>query len=146
MDPAPCARLSDGDRKSGCRHVSGLSVEPRRVPGHDGKSAHLPLIRPSASQALHPSRFGRRRSDRFAISSVDNPRNLAAGFLRPAAQAAAGMRYSSARVSNAHNTRAFLLAKATAAMFGPRRSLSVATQRLCESRFRAVWRRVVRAP
>jgi hypothetical protein len=50
------------------------------------------------------------------------------------AQAATGMRYSSPRVSNAHSTRAFLLANATAAMLGPRRSLSPTTQQLHESR------------
>jgi hypothetical protein len=91
-----------------------------------------------------PSRFGRRRSDRFAISFADNLRNLLAGsFPGRAPQAATGMRYSSPRVSNAHSTRAFLLANATVAMFGPRRSLSVTTQRLHGSRLRRACRRVV---
>ena len=57
-------------------------------------------------------------------------------FPRARAQAATEMRYSSPRVNNAHSTRAFLLANATAAVLDPRRSLSPTSQRLRESRLR----------
>jgi hypothetical protein len=81
-------------------------------------------------------RLRKRRSDRFAIISQSTFATFGGLFPRRADQAAAGMRYSSARVSKAHTTRAFLLANATAAMFGSRRLLSAATHMLRRSRLR----------
>jgi hypothetical protein len=86
--------------------------------------------------ALDAGRFGKRRSDRFAIISQTTFATPWQFFGGDAAQAAAGTRNFSFRLSNTHSTRAFLLASATAAMFAPHRSRSAVTQTLRRSRLR----------
>jgi hypothetical protein len=95
--------------------------------------------------ALNPCRFGKRRSDRFAIISQTTFATFGKFFSRRADQAA-DTRYSSARVSKAHSTRAFLFASATAAILGPRRSLSASIHTLRRARMLGEQRSAERAP
>src|SRR5208282_6884627 len=68
-------------------------------------------------------------------------------FSRQAAAAASvRTRYESPRASSAHITRAFLLARATAATLGPPLSLSRLSQMLRASRLRSATRAAARAP
>jgi hypothetical protein len=54
---------------SGCVHVSGLSMERQGTPGHDGNPRVFSVSLQRPLRALNPSRFRKRRSDRFAIIS-----------------------------------------------------------------------------
>jgi hypothetical protein len=54
---------------SGCVHVSGLSMERQRTPGHDGNPHVFSVSLQRPLRALNPCRFRKRRSDRFAIIS-----------------------------------------------------------------------------
>ncbi|CAG7856573.1 hypothetical protein MCAMS1_01106 [biofilm metagenome] len=107
-------------------HVYPASQLGSNCPGHDGLFARLLLIALTCSRHSGFVRFCKRRFDLFAVSTVALQSWCYPLFIKSAYNvihpvqpgiAAAGVSYNAPVLSNAQATRAFLLARATAAMF-----------------------------